>query len=135
MRPGHPTALLTHLVVSARASLISLTCITRRCVQVGYGEAGLEIIAENMASGKGLDPMVPGKKVVAIFGFCDIRLFNDVTEVLQVELPTLHPYQRLHARKCGRSASFNVPLAVAPVPNPTVRFANKLISGVLRRRG
>jgi len=50
---------------------------------VGYGEAGVEIIAENMASGTGLDPMVPGKKVVAIFGFCDIRLFNDITEVLQ----------------------------------------------------
>lgn len=52
--------------------------------QVGFGEAGVEIIAENMASGTGLDPMVPGKKVVAIFGFCDIRLFNDITEVLQV---------------------------------------------------
>ena len=27
--------------------------------------------------------MIPGKKVVAIFGFCDIRQFTDTTEVLQ----------------------------------------------------
>lgn len=31
---------------------------------VGYGVAGAEIIAENMASGVGLNPMVPGKKMV-----------------------------------------------------------------------
>lgn len=28
--------------------------------------------------------MVPGQKVTAIFGFCDIRQFTDTTEVLQV---------------------------------------------------
>ena len=28
--------------------------------------------------------MVPGHKVTAIFGFCDIRQFTDTTEVLQV---------------------------------------------------
>jgi len=27
--------------------------------------------------------MIPGKKVMAIFGFCDIRNFTDATEVLQ----------------------------------------------------
>lgn len=30
-----------------------------------------------------VNPMVPGKKVVAIFGFCDIHHFNIVNEVLQ----------------------------------------------------
>ena len=30
-----------------------------------------------------VNPMVPGKKVMAIFGFCDIRNFTDATEVLQ----------------------------------------------------
>ena len=29
-----------------------------------------------------VDPMIPGKKVVAVFGFCDIRNFTDTTEVL-----------------------------------------------------
>lgn len=27
--------------------------------------------------------MVPGKKVVAIFGFCDIHNFNKINDVLQ----------------------------------------------------
>lgn len=50
---------------------------------LGFGEAGAEIVAKNM-QGKGeIDPMLPGKKVVAIFGFCDIRNFTDATEVLQ----------------------------------------------------
>ena len=27
--------------------------------------------------------MIPGKKVIAVYGFCDIRNFTDTTEVLQ----------------------------------------------------
>mmetsp|Transcript_3670 Transcript_3670/g.4918 ORF Transcript_3670/g.4918 Transcript_3670/m.4918 type:complete len:841 (+) Transcript_3670:546-3068(+) len=50
---------------------------------VGFGEAGAEIIAENLRNGGELNPMVPGKKMCAIFGFCDIRQFTDATEVLQ----------------------------------------------------
>ena len=30
--------------------------------------------------------MIPGKKIVAMFGFCDIRNFTDTTEVLQEEI-------------------------------------------------
>lgn len=30
--------------------------------------------------------MLPGKKIVAMFGFCDIRNFTDTTEVLQEEI-------------------------------------------------
>ena len=33
-----------------------------------------------------VDPMIPGNKVVAIFGFCDIRQFTDTTEVLQEDI-------------------------------------------------
>ncbi|MDC1215256.1 adenylate/guanylate cyclase domain-containing protein [bacterium] len=50
---------------------------------VGFGEAGSEIIAANIRKGGAIDPMIPGKKMVAIFGFCDIRNFTDTTEVLQ----------------------------------------------------
>jgi len=50
---------------------------------IGFGEAGAEIIGENMRSGGDLNPMVPGKKMCGIFGFCDIRQFTDATEVLQ----------------------------------------------------
>ena len=40
---------------------------------LGFGEAGAKIIAANMAHTGDVDPMVAGNKVVAIFGFCDIR--------------------------------------------------------------
>lgn len=53
---------------------------------LGFGEAGAKIIADNMARNGDVDPMIPGTKVVAIFGFCDIRQFTDATEVLQEEV-------------------------------------------------
>jgi hypothetical protein len=49
---------------------------------VGFGEAGSEIIASNMSRGGDVDPMLPGKKIMAIFGFCNIFYFADATEVL-----------------------------------------------------
>ena len=36
---------------------------------MGFGEAGAEVIADNIKSGGALNPMVPGRKVAAIFGF------------------------------------------------------------------
>lgn len=51
-------------------------------LQVGFGEAGAEIISESVC-GDVLDPMVPGKKVKAIFGFSDIRNFADTTRALE----------------------------------------------------
>ena len=30
-----------------------------------------------------INPMLPGQKIISIFGFCDIRNFTDATEVLQ----------------------------------------------------
>jgi len=50
-------------------------------LQIGFGMAGAEVISHNM-QGDYLDPMVPGRKVFAIFGFCDIRKFGAVTEAL-----------------------------------------------------
>jgi len=50
----------------------------------GFGEAGTKIIADNMAKTQGtVDPMIPGNKVVAIFGFCDIRHFTQLTSIFQ----------------------------------------------------
>ena len=50
---------------------------------LGFGEAGSEIIASNMQNASGdVDPLIPGVKVLAIFGFCDIRHFTDANEVL-----------------------------------------------------
>lgn len=53
---------------------------------LGFGEAGSEIIAENMSKKGEVDPLIPGKKMMAIFGFCDIRNFIDATEVLQTNV-------------------------------------------------
>jgi hypothetical protein len=52
---------------------------------LGFGEAGSEIIAKNMTNNSNgeVNPMIPGRKVMAIYGFCDIRNFTDTTEVLQ----------------------------------------------------
>ena len=52
---------------------------------LGFGDAGCEIISKNMqnnSKGK-INPILPGKKVIAIYGFCDIRNFTDTTEVLK----------------------------------------------------
>jgi class 3 adenylate cyclase len=54
---------------------------------LGFGEAGSEIIAKNMEQSKGdVDPLVPGKRQLCLFGFCDIRHFADLTEVLEQDI-------------------------------------------------
>lgn len=53
---------------------------------IGFGEAGSEIIATNMAASGSVNPMIEGKKIFAVFGFCDIRNFTDATEILKKEV-------------------------------------------------
>jgi len=52
---------------------------------LGFGEAGAEIIGQNMKGGAsaGVNAMVPGSRVDAIIGFCSIRHFAEATEVLR----------------------------------------------------
>lgn len=58
-----------------------------RSRQVALGEAGLGIVASNLKNeGSDFNPMIPGKKVMACFGFCDIRQFTQTTECLQEEV-------------------------------------------------
>lgn len=62
-------------------------------LRVGFGIAGAEIISSNMSVEGGrnnsvLDPMIPGKRVYAIFGFCDIHNFDHCTEKLEDEIMT-----------------------------------------------
>lgn len=49
---------------------------------LGFGEAGSKIVASNIKNGEEVNPMLPGLKIMSIFGFCDIRNFTDATEVL-----------------------------------------------------
>ena len=50
---------------------------------LGFGEAGSTIVSQSLSQFGELDPMIPGKKVTAIFGFCDILQFNNVTAALE----------------------------------------------------
>ena len=50
---------------------------------VGFGEAGAQVIANNIQNNGLLKVINPGKKVMGIYGFCDIRNFTDATEVLE----------------------------------------------------
>jgi len=54
---------------------------------LGFGEAGAEIIGQNMKGEKAaVNAMIPGRKVNAIFGFCSIRNFSDAAEVLEDQI-------------------------------------------------
>ena len=61
-------------------------------LRIGFGVAGAEIISSNMAVEGGgsasLNPMIPGKRVYALFGFCDIMSFDLCTEKLEDEIMT-----------------------------------------------
>ena len=52
---------------------------------IGFGEAGSKIISKILQQNgdEEVNPMIDGEKVIAIYGFCDIRNFTDSTEVLQ----------------------------------------------------
>ena len=53
---------------------------------VGFGEAGTQIICRVIEDPTVIDVMIPGQKIMAIFGFCDIRNFTDATEVLEADV-------------------------------------------------
>ena len=55
-------------------------------MSIVFGSAGAEIIGANILEEGDMNPMIEGKKKCAIFGFCDIRHFTEVTEVLQEEI-------------------------------------------------
>ena len=55
-------------------------------LQIGFGEAGAKIIAHNLAQEGELNPMVPGQRIEAVYGFCDVRNFTDATECLQEDV-------------------------------------------------
>ena len=49
---------------------------------LNFGELGSEIIAKNMAQQGELNLSLPGKKMFGIFGYCNIKNFQDITEIL-----------------------------------------------------
>lgn len=85
---ARPETMKTHSDDPQMETRILENSINKICslLAVGFGDAGAEVIANNIRSGGDLNPMIPGNKVVAIFGFCDIRNFTDTTEVLQEDI-------------------------------------------------
>lgn len=75
----------THVVHNAIQKITSL-------LRVGFGIAGAAIISKNMTIEEknpgSLETMIPGKRVYAIFGFCDIHAFDHCTEKLEDEIMT-----------------------------------------------
>lgn len=53
---------------------------------VGFGDAGAGLIKSYLSKDGEGDVILPGSEIEAIFGFCDIRNFTDVTEILQEEV-------------------------------------------------
>jgi len=90
------------------------SCVARfgMLLKVGFGEAGMGIIASNMGSGGGFNPVVEGVKVFAIFGFCDIRNFTDCCEVLEEETMIFTNQIAIivhqHVHKSGGSVNKNI---------------------------
>ena len=65
-------------------TLLKLTSL----VQIGLGEAGSRMIKKclDISNNNNLNPLVDGTRILAIFGFCDIRQFTYATECLKEEV-------------------------------------------------
>ena len=66
-------------VLVIKTAIIKISAL----LAIGFGEAGGEIIKKNLASGQELNPRLKGKKKTAIFGFCDIRQFEEINLALE----------------------------------------------------
>lgn len=66
-------------VTVIKSAIIKISAL----LAIGFGEAGGEIIAKNLSSGQELNPRLKGKKKTAIFGFCDIRQFEEINLALE----------------------------------------------------
>eukprot|EP01062_Namystynia_karyoxenos_P058737 TRINITY_DN50220_c0_g1_i1.p1 TRINITY_DN50220_c0_g1~~TRINITY_DN50220_c0_g1_i1.p1 ORF type:complete len:1305 (+),score=386.06 TRINITY_DN50220_c0_g1_i1:83-3916(+) len=80
-------------------------------IQVGFGEAGAEVVSKNLQHGA-LFTMLPGRNVLALFSFCDIRKFTQATEVLRQDVMFfVNSVARIvHAtvHECGGSPNKNI---------------------------
>jgi class 3 adenylate cyclase len=60
-------------------------------LRVGFGEAGAGIISANLTTKQNstsINPLLPGVRVYAIFGFCDILQFEDINQRLETDVLT-----------------------------------------------
>ncbi|EER10074.1 hypothetical protein Pmar_PMAR007072, partial [Perkinsus marinus ATCC 50983] len=59
-------------------------------LRVGFGQAGAQIICNNMSqdsgNSSGLNMMLPGRRVEGVYAYCDIRQFDDTAKCLLEEV-------------------------------------------------
>ena len=70
---------VSHEIKIIQSAIIRISAL----MAIGFGEAGGEILKENISSSEGVNPMLPGKKISAIFGFCFIHNFSEINEAFQ----------------------------------------------------
>ena len=70
---------VSHEIRIIQNSIIRISAL----IAISFGEAGGEILKENIQSSEGLNPMLSGEKIQAIFGFCFIHNFSEINEVFQ----------------------------------------------------
>lgn len=83
--PAHKLERITKVRYETDALKMSLGKIAAM-LQVGFGEAGNNLVAENLKKGDTVDPMVPGKKLLGAYGFCIIHDYEDVLYCLGEEI-------------------------------------------------
>jgi len=83
--PAHKLEKITKVRYETDALKMSLAKIAAM-LQVGFGEAGNNLVAENLKRGDTVDPMVPGKKLLGVYGFCIIDDYEEVLECLGEEI-------------------------------------------------
>jgi class 3 adenylate cyclase len=79
--PAYQMEPVTKVVYETDALKMSLSKIATM-LQVGFGEAGNNLVAENLKRGDTVDPMVPGTKLLGAYGFCIIDEYEEVLECL-----------------------------------------------------
>ena len=79
---------------------------------LGFGEAGANMLVQNLEMRQDINVDIPGERVIAIYGFCDIRNFTDATEVLQTDVMSFvnSIAAIVHSTivKCGGSPNKNI---------------------------
>ena len=83
--PAHKLEAVKTVKYETDALRVSLNKIAQ-LLQVGFGEAGNNLVAENLRKGDTVDPMVPGKKLLGAYGFCIIDDYEEVLDCLNEEI-------------------------------------------------
>jgi len=101
--PAHKLEAVKTVKYETDALRVSLNKIAQ-LLQVGFGEAGNNLVAENLKKGDTVDPMVPGKKLLGIYGFCKIAYYEEVLECLREEIL---PFTNMAAKVLHEAVTYN----------------------------